>query len=318
MWRELGVSAISTPVTPISPLAAAAPRRVENAKGLLLMALGMFLFAAVDSGAKFLTESLHPFQIVWTRQLGLLAGAIFLIATRGGAIFVTSHPRLQLLRGAVAAGSASTFIFAITYVPIADAVAISFVAPFMVTLMGAVILREPVGIRRWAAVILGFIGTLIVLRPGSGAVHPAALLVVIAAFLFAVRQIISRALSDTDKTGTTIVYTAIIGSSILTIPMVFVWRTPTSEELMILVGIAALAGVAEVMVIKALELAMAVVVAPVQYTLMIWGTFYGWLIFGQLPDGWTWVGASIIIATGLYTLHRENVAYRRRTWKGKK
>ena len=81
-------------------------------------------------------------------------------------------------------------------------------------------------------------------------------------------------------------------------------------------SLAVLAGVAEVLVIKALELAMAVVVAPVQYTLMIWGTFYGWLVFGQLPDGWTWIGASIIIATGLYTLHRENVAYRRRTGKG--
>lgn len=276
------------------------------------MAIGMFLFSAVDTGAKFLTDSLHPLQIVWTRQLGLLAGAIFLIATQGRAILVTTHPRLQLLRGAVAAGSASLFIFAITYVPLADAVAVSFVAPFMVTLMGALILREPVGIRRWAAVLLGFVGTLIVLRPGMGAIHPAAALVVLAAFLFAVRQIISRALSDTDRTGTTIVYTAIVGSAILTIPMLFVWKSPTPQEILLLVGIAVLAGVAEVFVIKALEVALAVVVAPMQYTLMIWGTFYGWLIFGQLPDGWTWLGAAIIIATGIYTLRREHLAARQK------
>lgn len=276
------------------------------------MALGMFLFSAVDTGAKFLTDSLHPSQIVWARQLGLLAGALFLIARHGRSILVTSHPKLQILRGAVAAGSASLFIFAITYVPLADAVAISFVAPFMVTLMGAFILREPVGLRRWAAVILGFIGTLIVLRPGMGAVHPAAILVVLAASMFAVRQIISRALSDTDKTGTTIVYTAIVGSAILTVPLVFVWQTPTRDEMLILVGMAILAGVGEVMVIKALEVALAVVVAPMQYSLMIWGTFYGWLVFDQLPDGWTWVGAAIIIATGLYTLHRENLAARQR------
>lgn len=276
------------------------------------MALGMFLFSAVDTGAKFLTEELHPFQIVWTRQLGLLAGAVFLIATHGRTILKTAHPRLQLLRGAVAAGSASLFIFAVSYVALADAVAISFVAPFMVTLMGALILREPVGVRRWAAVILGFIGTLIVLRPGFGVVHPAGALVVLAAFLFAVRQIISRALSDTDRTGTTIVYTALVGSAILTLPLPFVWQTPTQSQIVILLGIAILAGLAEVAVIKALELAMAVVVAPVQYSLMIWGTFYGWLVFGQLPDGWTWFGAAIIIATGLYTLHRENLAVRRR------
>lgn len=276
------------------------------------MALGMFAFSAVDTGAKFLTDSLHPSQIVWTRQLGLLAGALFLIARHGRAILETAHPRLQLLRGAVAAGSASLFIFAITYVPLADAVAISFVAPFMVTVMGAFILREPVGLRRWAAVILGFIGTLIVLRPGMGAIHPAGALVVVAASMFAIRQIISRALSDSDRTGTTIVYTALVGSAILTIPLPFVWKTPTGDELLILAGMAALAAVGEILVIKALEVALAVVVAPVQYSLMIWGTFYGWLVFGQLPDGWTWLGATIIIATGLYTLHRENLAARQR------
>ena len=110
----------------------------------------------------------------------------------------------------------------------------------------------------------------------------------------------------------TIVYTAFVGSAILTVPLVFVWRTPTPSELVILAGIAVLAGLAEVFVIKALEVAMAVVVAPVQYSLMIWGTFYGWLVFGQLPDGWTWLGAAIIVVTGLYTLHREHLVARRK------
>lgn len=270
------------------------------------MALGMFLFSAVDAGAKYLTEGLHPFQIVWTRQLGLLAAACFLLTRYGLPLFRTGHPRLQVTRGFVAAGSATCFIFAVNYVPLADAVAISFVAPFMVTLMGAMILREPVGLRRWAAVTLGFIGCLIVIRPGMGVVHPAAGLVLIAAALFAVRQIISRALSDTDSTATTIAYTAFVGSAALTLPLPFVWQWPNPQQLAILVGIATLAAFAEIAVIKALELAMAVVVAPVQYMLMIWGTFYGWLLFDQLPDGWTWAGTAIIVATGVYTLWREH------------
>lgn len=300
-------------VTPEVPHEGPIPtRRVENGKGLLLMGLGMFLFSAVDTGAKFLTADLHPMQIVWTRQLGLLAGAFFLLATTGRAILRTHHPRLQVIRGVAAAGSASLFIFAVSYVPLADAVAVSFVAPFMVTVMGAVILKEPVGIRRWIAVILGFVGTLIVLRPGMGAVHPAAGLVIVAAALFAARQIISRAIADTDRTPTTIVYTALVGSAVLTLPLPFFWRTPTGQEALLLIGVAALAGVAEVAVIKALELAMAVVVAPVQYTLMIWGTFYGWLVFGQLPDLWTWVGTGIIIGTGVYMLQREHRAARQR------
>ena len=277
-----------------------------------MMGLGMFLFSAVDTGAKFLTTDLHPFQIVWTRQLGLLFIAAYLILRHGRLVLRTSRPRLQVLRGGVAACSAAIFIFAVAYVPLADAVAVSFVAPFLVTLLGALALREPVGLRRWIAVALGFLGAMIVIRPGMGIVHPAAFLVVLAAGFFAVRQVISRALSDTDGTSTTIVYTALVGSAILTVPVVFVWQTPTAEQAVVLVGIAVLAAIAEICVIRALELAMAVVVAPVHYTLMIWGTVYGFLIFGDLPDGWTILGAAIIIASGLYTLWREYIEGRRR------
>ena len=159
-------------------------RRVENGTALILMGTGMFLFSAVDAAAKILTEGLHPFQIVWARQLGLLAAAFLLLALHGPKLFRTRHLNLQILRGLVAVCSASAFIFALRHVALADAVAVSFVAPFMVTLMGAVILREPVGIRRWAAVTLGFVGTLIILRPGMGVVHPAATLVIAAAFFF--------------------------------------------------------------------------------------------------------------------------------------
>ncbi|MDP5221077.1 DMT family transporter [Ruegeria sp. 2205SS24-7] len=280
-------------------------RRSESGKGLLVMGLGLFLFSAVDTGAKFLTSELHPLQIVWTRQLGLLVGAVFLLLRYGLPILQTKHPKLQLLRGSMAVLSASLFIFALAYVPLADAVAISFVAPFIVTLLGALILREPVGIRRWVAVTLGFLGVLIVIRPGLGVVHPAAGLVILAALFFAIRQIISRALSDTDRTSTTVIYTALVSTVLLTVPLPFVWQTPTTEQAFILVLIAVLAAAAEICVIKALELTLAVVVAPMHYTLILWGTFYGWLVFGQLPDVWTWVGTALIVATGIYSLRRE-------------
>ncbi|RMD95691.1 MAG: DMT family transporter [Alphaproteobacteria bacterium] len=276
------------------------------------MALAMFLFAAVDTQGKFLTQSLHPIQIVWTRQLGLLAGALMLLALRGRALLVTGQPVAQVVRGALAATSATLFITAVAFVPLADAVAISFVAPFIVTLMGAIFLREPVGLRRWAAVIVGFLGTLIVIRPGLGVLHPAAFLVIGAAALFSLRQILSRSLAATDRTETTVAYTAFVGSALLTLPLPFVWRTPEwGLEVALLIGMALIAGVAELMVIKALEIGQAVVVAPVHYSIMIWSTFYGWLVFHQLPDFWTWVGAAIIVATGLYTLNRERLAARR-------
>ncbi len=290
-------------------------RRVENGKGLLLMGLGMFLFAAVDTIAKFLTSDLHPFQIVWTRQLGLLVGALFLLALHGRHLFLTAHPKLQLIRGLVAALSAAAFIFAIRHVPLADAVAVSFVAPFMVTLMAALILREPVGWRRWVAVVLGFVGSMIILRPGMGVVHPAAILVVVAAFFFACRQVISRAIAARDGTGTTILYTAMTAVFVLSVPLPWVWVTPSGPEFLLLVGLAMLAGLAEVCVIRALELGLAVAVAPVHYTLIIWASLYGWLVFGQFPDGWTWAGTGIIMATGMYMLRREYLAIRRARYR---
>ncbi len=275
------------------------------------MALGMFLFSAGDTVAKLLTDTLHPVQIVWSRQLGLLLGVVVLLMMRGRGILKSANPTLQIGRGVLAVCSATLFVAAVGYVPLADAVAVTFVAPFLVTVMGALILRERVGPRRWTAVGLGFIGMLIVIRPGMGVVHPAMLLIMAAAFFFAMRQILSRMLSGGDRTVTTVAYTAITSSAILTVPLPFFWQTPDlGRDVPLLIGVAALAAGGEVLVIKSLELAEAVVLAPVHYSLLIWGTAYGWLVFGQFPDIWTWVGAAVIMGTGLYVVHRERVAAR--------
>ena len=270
------------------------------------MAGGMFLFSGVDTMAKFLTDTLHPVQIVWWRQSGLLIGVLVLIALRGRSVLRSSHPRLQIGRGVLAACSATLFIVGVSFVPLADAVAITFVAPFMVTVMGALILREPVGLRRWIAVSVGFLGALIVIRPGMGVIHPAAGLLVIAAGAFALRQVLSRVLAGDDKASTTVAYTAIVSWTLLTIPLPFFWQTPgTGREIGLLIAMAVAAALAETLVIMALDAAQAVVVAPVQYSLLIWGTLYGFFVFGQLPDGWTWLGALIIVGSGIYTLNRE-------------
>ncbi len=295
------------PLDPAAPLVAGdAPRRPENLRGLALMALAFFVFAASDAQAKLLTESLHPLQIVWMRQLGLLSGVFVLLLLKGPAILRTDRLGLQVLRGALAVVSASAYIFALRYVALADATAVTFVAPFMVTVLGALLLGEKVGVRRWSAVAIGFVGTLIVIRPGLGVIHPAVLLVVLAATAFAFRQILSRALAGTDRTATTVAYTAIASVLLLTLPLPFVWQSPaTGSEWALLVGMAVCGALGELLVIRALETGQAIVLAPVHYSLIIWGTFYGWLIFGHLPDRWTWLGAAIIVATGLYIMHRE-------------
>ena len=278
----------------------------ENLAGILCFAFAMFLFSAVDTTAKLLTESFHPIQVAWSRQIGLLLGILILLIVKGTVILNTRHPWLQIGRGLLAGTSALLFIFAISVVPIADAVAVSFVAPFFVTILGAFILREHVGVRRWTAITIGFVACLIMLRPGLGVFNPAVILVVIAAIAYASRQIISRILSSSESVTTTVSYTGLAASVLLTLPLPFVWRTPVwGSEIVLLLVLAVLAALAEIMVIKALELSQAVVLAPIHYTLLIWGTIYGWFVFDQLPDKWTWFGTSIIFVTGIYMVRRE-------------
>lgn len=272
----------------------------------MLMLTGMFTFSAVDTVAKFLTDAFHPVQIIWFRQLGLLAGVMILLLYKGTGILHTRRLPMQVGRGVLAICSALLFVFAVKYAPLADVVAATFVAPFFLTILGALVLGERVGIHRWSAVMVGFIGALIIIRPGLGAIHPAVMLAVLAAFVYAIRQVIGRLLSDTDPTVTTIAYTAIVGSSLITLPLPFVWQSPESAlQIMLLAIMAILAAFGEVLVIKALEVAEAAVVAPIHYTLIIWGTLYGFFVFGQLPDHWTWIGTAIIVLAGLYTLRRE-------------
>ena len=270
------------------------------------MALAMFCFAIVDTIAKVLTDSFHPLQVVWMRQLGLAAGIIIYFLLKGTRDLKSSEPHLQIFRGIAAALSATLFIFGIAHVAITDAAAITFVAPLFVTVLGATILGEAVGIRRWIAVCVGFLGTLVIVRPGFESFHPAHLLIFIAAFLFAVRQIISRYLSDSDKTATTVAYTALVSFCILGIFQPIVWNSPSSSlHIGLIILMAILGGSGEFFVIKSLELASSVTVAPMHYTLIIWTSLYGYLIFDQIPDGFFWVGAGLIMMSGLYILGRE-------------
>ncbi len=276
--------------------------------GIVLMASGFFSFAACDTFAKLLTESFHPAQIVWMRMMGLFLGVIILIAIRGRHILKSAKPVYQILRGVVAVGSSLCFIYAIKHVPLADAIAVTFVAPFMVTILGALVLKEPVGIRRWLAVLAGFVGMLIVIRPGAGVFHPAIMLVVVAAVFFAFRQLLSRWLSGVDPIATTVAYTSIVAFLLTSLAIPFVWIQPTgSKTFLLIAAMAATSACGEILIIKALDIAQSVVLAPMHYTLIIWSTFYGFVVFSELPDQWTLIGCFIIVVSGLFTSYREYI-----------
>ncbi len=283
----------------------------NNVKGIGLMVLGFCFFALGDALAKLLTNSLPSLQIVWFRTLGLFIGVCVLIAARGVSVLKSARPGLQVLRGLGAVGSAMCFIVAIRYVPLADAVAVTFVAPFIVTALGALLLQEPVGPRRWLAIVIGFVGMLIVIRPGQGVVHPAIFLVVVAATFFAFRQLLSRWLSGVDSVVTTVAYTSIVTFSVTGIAQLLVWVTPSGLDVILLIaGLALCGAVGEILIIRALDIAQSVALAPCHYTLIIWGTFYGFVFFDDLPDQWTLVGGLVIVVSGIYTIYRERVLAR--------
>lgn len=279
----------------------------RNRRGLILMTCGFFAFSCADMFSKVLTADFHAFQITWTRLFGLMAAVLVLLAMKGPGILRTQRMGLQVFRGVIAVISSLSFVIAIRYVPLAEGVAVSFIAPFIVTILGAVILREHVGIRRWVAITVGFVGVLIIIRPGAGVLHPAIGFVFVAAVCFAGRQIVSRYLGASESTTTTVAYTAITACAVLFVPMMFVWKTPTDPlHILYFVLMAGIAAVGELLIIRALEVANAVVVAPMHYSLILFSTMWGFAVFGDLPDLFTWIGSAVVVASGLYTIYRES------------
>lgn len=270
------------------------------------MLLGFFCYSTSDMLAKALTQSMNPLQVAWLRQLGLLAGVLMLLVVKGPHLLRSQRPWLQFARGLTVVAAATSFLTSIAYVPLADATAVTFVAPFVVTVLAVIFLGEEIGWKRWIAVCLGFAGTIIIIRPGLSAFHPAIFLSLVSATAFAIRQIISRRLSGTDPMLTTVAYTALTAALILSLPLPFIWRNPTDVwQVLMMAAIAIVASCGELSIIRALDLGEATALSPLQYTLMIWSTIWGLLVFAQLPDVWTFAGTAVIVVSGVYSIYYE-------------
>jgi drug/metabolite transporter (DMT)-like permease len=199
------------------------------------------------------------------------------------------------------------FITGLRFLPIAAASATSFVAPIFVTALSIAFLSEKVGLRRWLATIVGLFGVMIIVRPGSSAFHLAAVLPIISAFGWACTLIMTRMISGKDDAITTMAYSSVVGLIILTVLVPFGWVTPSWRDIFlgVCVGLASTTG--QWIVVLAFRYGDASVLAPFSYSQLVWVTVLGFLIFGEIPDLWTLVGATVIIASGLYTAHRERL-----------
>jgi drug/metabolite transporter (DMT)-like permease len=210
-----------------------------------------------------------------------------------------------VLRSALLFATTALFFIGLSKVPLADATAVMMVAPLLVTALAVPLLGERVGPRRWASVLVGFCGALIVVRPGAGMASSGALFPLAAAFAYAGYQIATRVVARSDPPLTTLLHSALVGAVIASFAVPYFWTAPDVLGWLLLAAIGLLGGLGHYALIRAFQVAPANLLAPFGYTNLVWATLFGFLLFGDLPDEATLGGAAIIIASGLYVLHRE-------------
>jgi drug/metabolite transporter (DMT)-like permease len=275
-------------------------------RGIVLMLAALAFFSCSDAASKLMTATLPAVEVAWLRfcvftllMLGIAVGTGQARALR------SKRPSLQTLRALGVLGSSIFFITGLSFLPMAEATAISFASPMIVTALSIPILREVVGWRRWSAVAVGLLGVLIVVRPGAGAFDRAAVFPVLSAFSWAVALVVTRKMSSADSPLVSLTYAAVVGLLITSALVQFTWVMPGWRE----IGLGLITGgastVAQWLVVLAFQQARASVLAPFSYSQLIWSGLLGYVIFGNVPDRWTLIGAAVIIASGLYTAHRE-------------
>jgi drug/metabolite transporter (DMT)-like permease len=277
--------------------------------GIALMVGAVACFACLDASAKWVNRTTDPIQTAAVRYLGsfVLISAVFNPWTRPRILW-TQSLWLQCARALCLVLATICSFFALRYLALTEATSITFSSPLIVALLAGPLLGEWIGMRRLIAVLIGFAGVLVVTRPGSGEVHPAVILAVITACANALYSITTRLLASRDPSETTLLYTGLVGSIVFLPTFPFVWVSPTSPLVWLaMAGLAVFGALGHWLLILAHKRAPASVLAPFFYAQLIWATVLGLVVFGEVPDYWTLVGGVIVMASGLYLLHRERV-----------
>ncbi len=281
-------------------------------RGVALLLAATFLFSTSDAMSKVLGAHLPVLEVGWIRYLSFV---LMMVAVNPGSLRAARRVRsvrMQVLRGVMLVASAMLFILALKFMALADAASVGFVSPLMITALSVPLLGEVVGIRRWIAILVGFAGVLVVIRPGTGAFHPAALLVVGSSFTWAIASILTRRMAATEDARATLLWSAAVGLLLLSFAVPFVWERPAWDMLALNLAMGVVASAGQYLMVLAYRHAGASLLAPFSYIQLLWATGFGFLFFGTLPDRMTLIGAAIIVGSGMYTIHRERVRARER------
>ncbi|AJE46351.1 DMT family transporter [Celeribacter indicus] len=283
-------------------------RLPAQTRGILCLVAAVTVFSLMDATAKLLSAHIDTTQILWARYGGQLVLLSVLFAPRLPRILRTDHPRLQIARGLMQLTAAFCFFTALRDLGLAEATAIADLAPLLITLGAAVFLGERVGLRRVVGILLALAGALIVIRPGSSVFSPASLWPLGTAASLAGYALATRHIGPKESPLTGLIYSGLICTVIMSAIIPFRWLPPPPEAIAMMLGIGCIGALGQFLMLRAYAIAEASVVAPFTYAGLLAAAGWGLLLFGQVPDRPTVLGALVIVTAGLYVWHRERVA----------
>jgi len=275
-------------------------------KAIIYSLLGWMVLPIMDGFAKYLSADLPILQITWARYfftIIFIFPIMFFFYNRQ--LVWSDKPKLQILRGLILLCANICFFYAISIISLAKALTLAFIAPLIVTAFSPILLGEKVGLRRWTAVIIGFIGSLVVIRPGFLEINFASLAALGTGFMYGFYLIITRKLSTSDNPLLTLLITGLVGGVIVSFIAPFIWVKPTLSQWSMMAGIGVFACIGHLFLILSLKYADASKLAPLGYTEIIPNVIIGYYFFGNFPDNWTFLGLLIIVLSGVYISRRE-------------
>ncbi|MBM3637440.1 MAG: DMT family transporter [Alphaproteobacteria bacterium] len=271
---------------------------------ILLVVLSAACWASADTFAKMMGESLPVIEVTWMRFVVHVAFVFLYYRGALAGVLNTVSWSMQIIRGVCSALSGLCFIYGMTFVPIAETTAIAFISPFLIMGMAALFLKDRVGIRRWIAALIGLIGVVLIVQPGTAAFQWAASFPALAALFASTMIILTRLLSD-DGPMRTMFFTGIVGTVILSVMTLFVWVTPTFYELLLALGMGISAAFGNLSQITAYGRTKPAILAPFSYIQIVWAALFGMTVFGTWPSYMTYLGSAIIAGSGIYSALRE-------------
>ena len=277
-------------------------------KAIIFSLLGWMFLPVMDGFAKFLSNDLPILQITWARYFFTVVFTLpIMIFFFKKQLVWSDKPKLQILRGLILLSANICFFYAISIISLAKALTLAFVAPLIVTAFSPVMLGEKVGFRRWTAVLVGFIGSLVVIRPGIVELNFASLAALVTVIFYGFYLIITRKLSTSDNPLLTLLITGMVGAILVSAIIPFYWVKPSLNQWSLMAGIGVFACIGHLFLILSLKYADASKLAPLGYTEIIPNVLIGYYFFSDLPDNWTYLGLFIIILSGLYISRREYI-----------